>query len=220
MDLEQEKKKLKEENEINTAMGFLMSFATLGMLVVGLIGNCLEAWIIAGVLGGFSFVATILAFTLARININKIKKIEETKKVFNELEKQGNEFREQMEMKLMEKRVYSNLRFRDAVLKDKFFGITNKKLQEEFLQEHLGMWTNVEDAVEQFKNYNFTYREKFDEMLGCYQRKQAILNDYAQEKPKTKKTTQKSGRYINIIEVQKKRGRPAKKKRGRPRKHA
>ena len=220
MDFEKTKNELKQEIECAETMLLVMGFITVGMLVMGLIMQCLEGWIFAGGFGGCSFIATMVSFSCLMSDKKKIKRLEQTKNKFDEIDKQSENFREQMEMKLMEKRVYSNLRFREAVLKDKFFGITNKKLQEEFLQEQLGMWTNGADAIKQFENYMFDYREEFDEKLDEYQRKQAILNDYAQEKSNTKKTTQKSGRYINIIEVQKKRGRPAKKKRGRPRKQA
>jgi hypothetical protein len=225
MDLEQEKKRLEEENEVHIAMGILMSFATLGMLAVGLVGNCLEAWIVAGVLGGFSLMATIIGFIFAIINTNKIKKIEGMKKMFKEVDEQSKDFRTKMEMEAMEKRIYSNLKFRDLVLRDKFFGITNKKLQEDFLNESLGIWTTVEDAIKQFERYNFDYRVEFETMLESYQRKQAILNDYAETKPK-KQSTVKRGRPAQKTGVQKRRGRPrkviqpVKAKRGRPRKKA
>lgn len=173
--------------------------------------------------------ASLLVFCIFLTVCGIMEAVEKTKKIksfdilvkgFDDLDKKFEEARVKMEEKMMERKIYSNLSFRERVLKDKFFGITNKKLQEEFLNECVGMWTTVEDVIKQFENYMFDYREEFDKKLDEYQRKQAILNDYAQEKSKTKKTTQKSGRYINTVEVQKKRGRPAKKKRGRPRKQA
>ncbi len=191
MDFEKIKNELKQERECDETMLLVMGFITVAMLVVGVITQCLEGWIFAGGFGGCSFIATVVSFCCLMSNKKKMKNIEETEKTFNKLEKQGDEFREKMEMKLMERRVYSNLCFRDRVLRDKFFGITNKKLQEEFLKENVGMWTTVEQAIKQFEIYNFDYRVEFEKVLESYQEKQAILNGYAQEKPKTKKQQNK-----------------------------
>jgi hypothetical protein len=165
----------------------------------------------------FCIMLTVCGIIEITEKTKKIKEFDTLVKGFEELDKKFEEARVKMEEKMMERKIYNNLSFRDRVLKDKFFGITNKKLQEAFLNENVGIWTTVEDAIKQFERYNFDYRVEFEKVLESFQEKQAILNMYAGNEKvkseKTKKECKKRGRPAKVIQ-------PVKAKRGRPRKKA
>lgn len=96
MDFEKIKNELKQERECAETMLLVMGFITGGMLVFGLVFQCLEGWIMAGVFGGCSFIAAVVSFCCLMSNQKKIKRLEQTKNKFDELGEEINKFREQM----------------------------------------------------------------------------------------------------------------------------
>lgn len=91
--------------------------------------------------------------------------------------------------------IYGKLRLRDAILKDKFRGIKNKKMREEFLNYPVrrgmfGRYLTIKDILIEIEHYEFDSLDKYLELLLEFEKKQHILDVY-EEKPKQTKRGKK-----------------------------
>lgn len=168
----------------------LYSLLPISLLVFG--GICLLVCVkgIAGIVaGGFLIGVGVSLMVLLGVAIGECNeeirqiKVNESKQRLDDAFESYNKIGEKIMELRTEMEIYDNLRFRDRVLKDKFGGITNKKLREDFLKTKLNNIISVKDAIGQFELYNFRYKNIYKIVLEEFQRKQAVLNQYA-EKPK------------------------------------
>lgn len=132
-------------------------------------------------------------------NLQKLKEFEEKlKKDSEELIKMLQNFNNLVNY---EQNIYSNLQFREEIIKNCYGKLTNKDLKNDFLKEIIATEhfddnsskdVTVKDAIEKFKEYKFVLRTPYEKILDRYEEKQAVLDKYIKSEQNGSKTSKKS----------------------------
>ena len=132
-------------------------------------------------------------------NLQKLKEFEEKlKKDSEELIKMLQNFNNSVNY---EQNIYSNLQFREEIIKNCYGKLTNKDLKNDFMKEIVATEhfdnnsskdVTVKDAIEKFKEYKFILRTPYEKILSRYEEKQAVLDKYIKGEQNGSKTSEKS----------------------------